>query len=223
MNIRKDPLVNDSYYHIYTRSIAGFEVFNQSEDSARIIELFNFYRHSDFVYRYSNFKDLPLLMQQEIIEQINIKQDLLVEMVAYCIMPTHIHLILNQIADNGISKFVSRVLNSYTRYFNLKHYRKGPLWEGKFKSVLVNKDEQLLHLTRYIHLNPTSAGLVEKPEDWDYSSYEEYLNKEVEGICNFRELITLSPAQYQKFANDQISYQKELSIIKNILTDNYSG
>ena len=68
-----------------------------------------------------------------------------------------------------------RLLNSYTRYFNEKIKRKGPLWEGRFKKVLVNSDEQLLHLTRYVHLNPVSAGIVEKPEDWPCSSYREYI------------------------------------------------
>jgi len=223
MNIRKDPLVNDNYYHIFSRSIAGYEVFNKSEDFARLVELLILYRYADFVYRYSKFNELQLSMQEEIIEQLKIKRDFLVEIVAYSIMPTHLHLLLKQVVDNGISKFISRVLNSYTRYFNLKHHRTGPLWEGKFKNVAVNKDEQLLHLTRYIHLNPTSAGLVEKPEEWDFSSYNEYLNKEKNGLCNFHQLIAINPKQYKIFVNDRKSYQKELSIIKNSLIDNYGG
>jgi putative transposase len=79
-------------------------------------------------------------------------------------MPTHIHLVLRQLKDGGISKFMSNILNSYSRYFNIKHNRKGPLWEGRFRKVLVGSDEQLLHLTRYVHLNPVTACLVDKPK-----------------------------------------------------------
>ena len=67
------------------------------------------------------------------------------------------------------------ILNSYSRYFNTKQKRKGPLWEGRFENVLIKTDEQLLHLTRYIHLNPVTAYLVDQAKDWQASSYNEYL------------------------------------------------
>jgi hypothetical protein len=63
-------------------------------------------------------------------------------------MPTPFHLVLGQAADQGIFRFISNTQNSYTRYFNTKPGRKGPLWEGRSKSVLVKADEQLPHLTR---------------------------------------------------------------------------
>ncbi len=78
-------------------------------------------------------------------------------------MPTHIHLILKQLKEDGISAYMSKILNSYTCYFNRRTKRKGPLWESRFKRVEVTSDEQLLHLTRYIHLNPVTAHIVEEP------------------------------------------------------------
>jgi len=66
--------------------------------------------------------------------------------------------------EEGISLYMKNLLNSYTRYFNTKTKRKGPLWQGRFKSVLIKMDEQL-YLTRYIHLNPTSEDLVEKTSE----------------------------------------------------------
>ncbi|MCM8826817.1 MAG: hypothetical protein NC904_04785 [Candidatus Omnitrophica bacterium] len=96
---------------------------------------------------------------------------------------------------------MSRVSNSYARYFNIKYGRRGPLWEGTFKNVLVNNDEQLLHLTRYIHLNPTTAFLVERPEDWSFSSYREYLDKE---------------------DKDKIGYQRDLEMIKHLVFEESS-
>jgi len=121
---------------------------------------------------------------------------------------------------------MAKVLNGYSRYFNIKYQRIGPLWESRFKSVLVAADEQLLHLTRYIHLNPTSAGLVKNPEDWEYSSYNQYINpqeKKSERFCEYSELFDLSPKQYRDFVDDRKSYQKEISIIKKALIDDYLG
>lgn len=223
MKCRKYPLVNGQYYHIFSRSIAKYIVFNNQNDYGRFIELANLYRYIDFNYKYSNFANLRIKMQKNVIDGLD-KNRKLVEIVAYCIMPTHIHLLLKQIVENGISKYMAKILNSYTRYFNLKHHRKGPLWEGHFNNILVNSDEQLLHLTRYIHLNPTSAGLVEKPEDWEHSSYKEYINPELTSrLCNFDNLFDLNPTQYRKFVNDQKSYQRELSIIKSVMIDNHVG
>jgi putative transposase len=116
---------------------------------------------------------------------------------------------------------MSTILNSYTRYFNTKHKRKGPLWESRFKSVLVETDEQLLHLTRYIHLNPVTAFLVDKPEEWKASSYNEYLLK-VSGsdrTCNYDGILDIEPSSYRKFVEDRISYQRELAKIKELLIE----
>ena len=132
-------------------------------------------------------------------------------------MPTHIHLLMQQLEDNGISKFMNLLLKSYSKYFNEKYNRKGPLWEGRFKNVLVETNEQFLHLTRYIHLNPVTADLVNAPEEWKYSSYLEYLalidkNKM---ICNFNSYLDMEATSYKKFVKDGISYEKVLAKIKN--------
>lgn len=221
MNVRKEPLVNGEYYHIFSRSIAKFIIFNDMEDYGRFVELITLYRNKDFNYKYSAFKKLQLANQVAIIDSLS--KDYIVEIVAYCIMSTHIHLLLKQTADGGITKFISRVLNSYTRYFNAKHHRAGPLWEGHFKNVLVKSDEQLLHLSRYIHLNPSSAGLVENPFDWQNSSLSEYTTETENSICVFKDIIDMPPAKYKKFVLDQKSYQRDLALIKNCLIDNYSG
>ena len=185
--------------------------------------MLDLYRFLDFTCKYSNFSKLTLPNQKLLAKRLKESSRKYVSITAYCLMPTHFHLILKQIAEDGITKYIANVLNSYSRYFNLSHQRKGPLWESHFKNVLIKTDEQILHLTRYIHLNPVSAGLVSKPEDWQHSSYLEYINCEKEELYSFSEVIDIAPSQYQKFVNDQIAYQKELSIIKSILIDDYSG
>lgn len=218
-------LFNDQYYHVFSRSIAKFIIFNDNDDYLRFLGLLNLYRYIEFNYRYSDFLELSAEIQSSVLSQTRESSKVFVEIVAFCIMPTHVHLILKQKIDHGISLFISKVLNSYTRYFNLKHKRKGPLWETRFKDVLVINDDQLLHLTRYLHLNPTTANLVKKPEDWSYSSYRDYIASPSiqDSFCNYKEIIDMRPKTYQKFTEDQIDYQKKLSKIKNLLIDNYSG
>ena len=187
-----------------------------------MLYLFRYFQIQNQPTKFSYFMDLKQVQQNGFNNYFNFisKDELkIIQIIAYCLMPTHIHLVLKQLSPNGISIFMSNVLNSYTRYFNTKHHRKGPLWESKFQNVLVNKDEQLLHLTRYIHLNPTSASLVKKPQDWQFSSYKEYLGQIDHPICQFNDLLEIHPKQYQNFVQDRIAYQKELSIIKKCLID----
>ena len=225
MNTRKYPLINGQYYHIINRSIAGFKIFNSESDFDRMANMLDVYRYIDFDYKYSRFTDLEPTLQLEILATLKQSSQLYAEIVAYCIMPTHIHLLLKQSSENGTTKYMAKVLNSYSRYFNTTHKRVGPLWSGHFKNVPVNNDEQLLHLTRYIHLNPVSAGLIEKPENWQHSSYRRYITEssDEDFLSDFHQLLDITPKSYQKFVNDQKSYQRDLAIIKHQLIEDYTG
>lgn len=225
VQLRKDELTNGQYYHIYSRSIAKYIIFNKDNEFDRFIQLLDLYRFQKFGYKYSAFEKLDSSTQHEIVSNLRHGSDRIVSVVAYCIMPTHIHLLLKQNKTNGITNYMSKALNSYSRYFNTRHKRIGPLWAGRFKSVIVRDDQQLLHLTRYIHLNPTSAGLVERPNDWQQSSYQEYINKvgSKTALCETEDLFDISPSDYRKFVNSRRSYQRELAQIKGILIDNYTG
>jgi len=208
-------IVTGEIYHVYTKSIAEFVVFNTDADFLRIKELFQYYEIEKHLVSFSKFKKRN--MQQS--EKSMIDKEKLVQIICYCPMPTHIHLILKQLKDKGITEFMRRVLDSYTRYFNIKHNRKGPLWEGRFKKVIVESDEQLLHLTRYVHLNPVTAYIVNNPADWQWSSYQEYLSGKEDGICKYKDILDIKPDVYKKFVEDRISYQRELAKIKNSMLD----
>ncbi|OGD63674.1 hypothetical protein A2215_02055 [Candidatus Berkelbacteria bacterium RIFOXYA2_FULL_43_10] len=218
MQYRKDPLISRQVYHIYSRSIAGFVVFNNATDYSRMWQMIKLYQLKDFRYRFSKFLELDKMTQIEITNNLFNTSERLINVVACCLMPTHIHFTMEQISDNGISKFMSKILNSYARYFNRKYKRNGPLWAGRFKSELVKDDDQLLHLTRYIHLNPTSAKLVKNPEDWMYSSYCEYLgiDSQQNTVCVFDKFIEVVPEDYKKFVMDRKDYQAKLSAIKQL-------
>ena len=218
---RKEQLVTNQVYHIFIRSIADFRVFNNKEEFRRMLDLLKYYQIKNEV-KFSDFIQLKPVINSgfdNFFDYISKDQDEIVQIIAYCLMPTHLHLILKQLTDSGISNYMGNILNSYTHYFNKKHGRKGPLWESKFKNVLVDNDEQLIHLTRYIHLNPVIAFLVDKPEQWIFSSYKEYFSVPSQRVCQFEDILKISPTDYKKFVNNQISYQRELAKIKKLLFD----
>jgi len=220
---RKDPLISGEIYHIFSKSIAGFKIFNKDSEYLRMMATTRYYQMEDTRVKFSRFiksengeNSFSACLHNDCLGK-----DRLVEIIAYCIMPTHLHLILKQLKDKGISTFMNNILNSYSRYFNTKHNRKGPLWESRFKNVLVRTNEQLLHLTRYIHLNPVTAYLVNKPQLWQASSYNEYLlnidskNK----ICKYDDVLDINPDSYRKFVEDRASYQRDLKEIKDLILE----
>lgn len=218
--MRRDLLVTGQIYHVFSRSIAGFKIFNSERDYSRIIQLLQYYKKVEPDIRFSRFNKLSEENKIDFLQSHSAKENL-IDIIAYGIMPTHLHLVLKQRKESGISIFMNNVLNSYTRFFNTKHQRKGPLWESRFKNVLVETDEYLLHLTRYVHLNPVSSGLVNATELWEASSYREYIGlvDKDDSICNFSGLIDVGPRKYKTFVEDRAGYQRELHTIKKMLLD----
>jgi len=129
--------------------------------------------------------------------------------------------LLKQTEEDGISSFIGILMNSYTRYFNTKNGKVGPIFQGRFKAVRVESDEQLLHLSRYIHLNPYSSHILNKPEDllnYYFSSFPEYLRKIKSNYCS-KELVLgnfKSREKYKEFVFDQADYQRNLEKIKHL-------
>lgn len=207
------PLVNGELYHIYNRGTDRKDIFLQPRDYKRFQNTFYYYHFSNTKVRFSKFVKSEL-------EILKIDAPKLVEIICYCLMPNHFHFLLKQVSANGISVFISKLSNSYTKYFNLKYTRVGPLLQGAFKSVLVETDEQLLHLSRYIHLNPIVSGLHKDLETYKWSSYSEYVAGN-SGVC-FRDTIlghfSLNQS-YAEFVKDQISYGTSLEILKHKTID----
>jgi len=134
----------DQYYHVYNRG-NNFQLI--------------FFARENYLYF------LRLLRKYLLTEA---------DMVAYCLMPNHYHLLLFLKKDE-LSSFMQPLSLAYTKSINKRFGRAGSLFQGPFKAIHVERDEYLLHLSRYIHLNPFVAGLVTRAEDWEFSSYREYL------------------------------------------------
>lgn len=216
---RKIPLVNNEHYHVLNRGIASQPIFLSKRDYQRALETIFYYQNKTLQLKYSKFLRLATQKRAEILENLKGNSQYRVEIICYCLMPNHIHLLLKQTASEGISKFMSDFANSYTRYFNTKNERKGPLFEGKFKAIRVEADEQLLHLSRYVHLNPYSSYVVKTLKDLEnyfYSSFPEYIETTKTNFCNKKIILDQfsDSVSYKKFVFDQANYQRELEKIK---------
>jgi putative transposase len=129
---------------------------------------------------------------------------------AYCLMPNHFHLLMETLLPN-ISKIMHYIKGSYTTYYNIRHQRVGHLFQGRFKSVVVDKDAYFLELTRYIHLNPVHAGIVQHPRQYRWSSYQGYVGTKDEYIDTheIQQYVAMTQRQYQRFVLDGIKQQED--------------
>jgi putative transposase len=210
---RKQILATGETYHVFNRSIAKYVIFSRPEDFARFKQLLQYYQKPKPSMKFSDFMHMSCVHVHGFDRELDRKygsEPNVVDILAYCIMPTHFHLILKQNVDHGIAQFMSHILYCYTRYLNTRRERSGPLWDGRFKNVLIESDEQLLHTTRYVHLNPVTDYLVDSPSDWEYSSYHEYVSSGEDGmeICRFRERIEMKRNLYKQFVADYIQDQR---------------
>ncbi len=222
MAMRKTFLETDRIYHVFTKSIAGYRIFCNVAEFVRMKEAICFYQYEGQPLRLSEYMRL-IEFGEDFYNYSSVLKEKkkLVEIIAYCLMPTHLHLVVKQLKENGVSRFVGNTLNSYTRYFNIRHSRKGPLWQGKFKNVLVESTEELLHLTRYVHLNPVTAGLVTNAGEWLASSYKEYVSKVNKGdkICRYHDVLEINFKEYANFVEDMVDYYRQLAVYKSMLLD----
>lgn len=217
--VRKITFVNDHIYHVFNRGIERRSIFTNQREFRRAQGLIKFYRHKKTPIRFSRFIKLAEDVRNNLLKTLY-KSERLVDILAYCLMPNHFHFMLKQNADRGISTFISNFTNAYTKYFNTKNQRSGPLLEGVFKAVLVETDEQLIHLSRYIHLNPIASSIIEadKLDYYAWSSYPEYLSLSNNEICQKSPVLEMfkSVKEYREFVNNQIEYAKKLETIKHL-------
>jgi putative transposase len=215
MPSRTFPFVNGEYYHIYNRGVAKMPIFTNFFDYRRFTKSMIYYQIEGPKPKFSRFVPASVPLNEK---------NKIVEIVCYCLMSNHFHFLLMQKKDGGITEFVSKLSNSYTRYFNVKNKRVGPLLQGEFKSVYIESNEQLLHVSRYIHLNPLIGYLV-KDLDWHrWSSYPEYIGIGNTEVCS-KDIILdqfKSREDYRQFVLDQEDYGKQLEIVKHQLLD-YEG
>jgi len=202
-------------FHVFNKSIANFGIFKDEFNTDRFIKTLEYYNNSS---KKQSFSDLLRRKQYKYNNLLAFNTNNIVKYISFCIMPDHYHLLIKLIIDNALSKYIGDVENSFSRFFNLKFKRKGPIWQSRFKSVLINSSNQLLHVSRYIHLNPVTSYIVNKPADWSWSSYNYLINSQTH-LINLKEITLNKPNEYRKFVENQIDYQRKLKKIKNSLLE----
>lgn len=219
---RKLPLVTSEIYHVFNRGIDKRPTFTDKRELQRALLTINFYRFTNPQLKLSRFLTLSEDESASFFKKLE-KSEKLVDFIAFCLMPNHFHFLIRQNIDNGISKFISQFQNSYTRYFNTRHERVGPLFLNQFKAVRIESDEQLLHVSRYIHLNPYSSFIVKSIADlltYQWSSAPEYISHN-DGFCNKDLVLPFFEKKnsYRDFLYDQADYQRTLDQIKHLTLD----
>ncbi len=217
---RQHPLLNGQIYHVFNKTIDGRRVFINDAYNKLALETVSYYRSSQAIMRFSNYRKLPSKLKYYYEQKIYKADTFRVSIVAFVLMPTHYHFLLRQNFDSGISTFLSQIQNSYTRYYNLKNERKGQIFLDRFKSKPIYNDEQFKHTSRYIHLNPYSGGIAStifQLENFSWSSFREYLDESIQSICDKSILLSFfnnDIGRYRKFVLNNKEHQKMLEYCK---------
>lgn len=194
--MRKTPFIVNGLYHVYNRGVDKRPVFTRFG---------HYLRFQNTVHSILNTGSATQRLAYN--QGLALKSK--VSILAYCLMPNHYHFLIKETQDGGISEFMQKLNTSYTMYFNLNNHRSGHLFEYAFKAKMIESDEVLLHVSRYIHLNPVVKHLVEKPHDWRWSSYKEYFDIEAKHICDTEQILRYfsTTNTYTAFVEDAIAYK----------------
>jgi putative transposase len=190
----------------------GTPIFQGKKEAELFLAASEYYMHEDPPVKFSLYRTKPQTFSP-------LPTNKLITMLAYCVMPNHFHFLVRQERDNGIQMHIRKSTSSFAHYYGLKHHVPGHIFEGNFKAVHIENNEQLLHVSRYIHLNPATAYIVERPEDYEYSSYGTYVDnrQQILSVDTTSILKQFRSRQtYKQFTEDQKEYQRDLSRMKHL-------
>lgn len=212
MSYRIIPFANGEYYHLYNRGLEKQNLFASNREYSRFIKAIFYYQIQSPKPKFS-MRNGPKMFPIDASKKI-------VDILCYCLMPNHFHLLVRQIQEGGISEFMRKISESTTKYRNTKHNRQGPLFQGAFKAVHIETDEQLIHVSRYIHLNPLVALIIKDLKLYPWSSYPTFIGLDNQSVFK-EEILSFfkSPKAYEKFVIDQADYGIRLELIKHTLID----
>jgi putative transposase len=222
---RKTPLVNGEIYHIYNRGIDGRKTFTSPKEYCHALVSILLYQIGAQTHRLSDFIELQDSKQKQIIS--NNVNNLKTSILTYCLMPNHFHLLLRQEIENGITSHLKEFQNSYTRYFNIRHSRSGPLFSTQFKAVRIETENQFLHVSRYIHLNPYSSKLIKNKNGiftYPWSSAHLYADQKPTTPANHYPILDKTPLdshfqtnqRHRQFILDNADHQRHLKQIQHL-------
>lgn len=223
--------VENGFYHIYNRGVEKRKIFLDDQDYRVFLYYLKIYLSSketsidEIKNNNSDFEK-----KEKIISEIYTNNNFYgkIELISFVLMPNHFHLELKQIGKKDIESFMRSLITKYSKYFNKKYERVGPLFQGRYKAVLIQNTEYLLYLSRYIHLNP--AELLINGYlliDYPWSSYPTYLKRITTSWLKINYINTnflikeiFSADLYKKFVENQTSEtEEEIKSYKGLLLD----
>lgn len=198
------------YYHIFNRGNDKRTIFNDERDWIRFLFLILHLQSPEVSFPQLGREVTKFVRRQRFdIEEETLKEIIKgrqVELVAFCLMPNHFHLILGESEEGGITHYMQRVESAYAKYFNIKYTRVGHLFQGRYKSVHIEDDSQLLYLSAYIHRNPRELkNWKGKEHEYPWSTYQDYLGNSRWGGLLVSDIIL---GQYSNVA----SYKKDVEM-----------
>ena len=181
----------NEFYHIFNRGVDKRIIFTSSKDLDRFIEGMSEFNTSEKIGNIDR-------------NHSESKSKKLVEFIAYCLNPNHYHFILRQVCDKGMERFMHKIGMGYAKYFNIRNRRSGSLFQGKFKAVHIETNEQLLHTSVYVNLN---NKVHRYPQSALYkSSWDEYTGKAGNKLCTKNLILEQfkNILEYKKFAEESL-------------------
>lgn len=205
---RKNQAVEE-YYHIFNRGMQKQPIFESDADRFRFLFLLLTFQGEVSIKNIT--REVKHSVQSRALHiglelSTEILKNRMVELVHFCLMPNHFHLIVRELEEDGISRYMQRVLTAYTKYFNTRHEKTGHLFQGPYKSVHISDDDQLLYLSSYIHKNPSEIRNWRGREiEYYWSSYQDCLIKN-----RFGKLLVTDIVMF-RFSEDTSAYKKFVS------------
>lgn len=197
---RLKAYVSDGYYHVYNRGVNKRTIFKSEKDYAVFLNLLKRYLDD------KPAKDKWGRQYETLHGQL--------ELLAFCLMPNHFHLLLYQKSPEAMTRLLRGVAGAYSSYFNRQYGRSGPLYQDRFKASLILRDEYLQHISRYIHLNPKEY------RTWEFSSLSYYMgDKSAAWLTPDRILELFDKGEYPSFVADYIDYKATLDATKSELAN----
>lgn len=195
----------NAFYHAYNRGYNKQTIFHDDHDYKTFLYLIRKYLEPGFTEKRFTPKG-----EEYFVESNHVYNE--VELLSYCLIPNHFHFLLFQKTLHGMPKLMTRVGTSYSTYYNQKYQTEGSPFQDTYKAVIVKTEEQLIHLSRYIHLNPLEVVGEQPLKSYPYSSYQFYLNQSTALAWLKPEKILssfTSTKSYQNFIEDYLKSQPE--------------
>lgn len=180
--MRNIKIAPNEHYHIFNRGVGKQTIFHDKSDYVRFLFLIVHFQSSVTFLQIGRLSKKFLYDVQHRVLDKEIEQDIVknrsVELVSFCLMPNHFHLLIKELEDTGIATYMQRILNAYTKYYNTKYEKSGHLFQGPYKTVHIEDDKQLLYLSAYIHRNPRELKEWHgKEKEYPWSSYEDFVKE----------------------------------------------